>query len=101
MDLVHIDSRTKIHVDLHGKCHITIYPLDAASTNDFFDWIIHNVKFSDMYASNLCSYVDKSERKFISMESHDSHVMMQHLLLFTFFIRSPQNATAGTFNIDI
>ena len=102
LDLPDICARKSLHIDGRGKLPMPIYRLDAASKQEFFEWIIHSVKFPDGYASNLRNCVDRREGKFSGLKSHDCHVMMQRLFPFCFAGLLPQNvheAIAGKFSL--
>jgi len=97
LDLPEICCRHERHVMANGKCPNWLH---ATSKQRFFEWIIHDVKFPDGYASNLRNCVDTREGKFIGMKSHDCHVVMQHLLPFAFAHLLPESvhkAIASTF----
>jgi len=50
LDLQDICSRKKLHIMANGKGTIPAFRLDAISKEEFFDWIMHSVKFPDGYA---------------------------------------------------
>lgn len=104
LDLPNICSRGELHVNANGRGPIPVYRLDARSKEQFFDWIMHSVKFPDGYASNLRNCVDTREGKFSGMKSHDCHVVMQRLLPFAFSALLPRNvhqAIAGMFLVIV
>ncbi|WZZ49092.1 LOW QUALITY PROTEIN: hypothetical protein YC2023_049199 [Brassica napus] len=78
LDLVDICARSELHVDENGRAPFPIYRLDGKDA--FFDWISNDVEFPDGYESNLRNCIDRKERKFTGLKSHDCHVMMQRLL---------------------
>ncbi|MCH83375.1 hypothetical protein A2U01_0004194, partial [Trifolium medium] len=51
---------------------------------DIFLQILKNVVFPDSYASNISRCVDIKKRKVSGLKSHDSHILMEHLLPIAF-----------------
>ena len=47
---------------------------------DIFLKVLNNVVFPDNYASNISRCVDVKKRKISNLKSHDSHILMEHLL---------------------
>ncbi|KAH0704352.1 hypothetical protein KY285_018630 [Solanum tuberosum] len=47
---------------------------------DIFLKVLNNVVFPDNYASNFSRCVDVKKRKISNLKSHDSHILMEHLL---------------------
>ncbi|CAA7049001.1 unnamed protein product [Microthlaspi erraticum] len=84
LDLPAICVRDELHVSEDGKGPSPIFRLEGAAKDEFFQWIIHNVKFPDGYASNLRNCVDSQEGRLSGMKSHDCHVFMERLLPFAF-----------------
>ncbi|KAL1224613.1 hypothetical protein V5N11_000942 [Cardamine amara subsp. amara] len=85
LDLADICSgRENMEVSPDGRCPFPPWRLDAAKKEEFFEWILDDVKFTDGYASNLRNCIDYREGKFTGMKSHDCHVVMQRLLPFAF-----------------
>ncbi|XP_048622406.1 uncharacterized protein LOC125591721 [Brassica napus] len=55
LDLADICSREELHLMDNGKAPVPIFRLDASARNEFFQWIVDDVRFSDGYASNLAN----------------------------------------------
>ncbi|XP_055800323.1 uncharacterized protein LOC129869708 [Solanum dulcamara] len=47
---------------------------------DIFLKVLNNVVFPDNYASNISRCVDLKKRKISNLKSHDSHILMEHIL---------------------
>ena len=59
-------------------------PFIGEEKKNFYGWF-KIVKFSDTYASNVSWYVENNDGNISDMKSHDSHVMMQYLLLMVMY----------------
>ncbi|XP_010501566.1 PREDICTED: uncharacterized protein LOC104778843 [Camelina sativa] len=91
LDLPDICDREPLHVLENWRCPVLTFRLDTRKNEAFFNWITHDIKFPDGYASNLRNCVDMVEGKFTGMKSHDFHVVMQRLLPFAFEHLLPSN----------
>ncbi|XP_010507019.1 PREDICTED: uncharacterized protein LOC104783577 [Camelina sativa] len=91
LDLPDICDRDPLHVLENGRCPVPTFRLDTHKKEAFFNWITHDIKLPDGYASNLRNCVDMAEGKFTGMKSHDCHVVMQRLLPFAFEHLLPSN----------
>ena len=90
-----IKDSTKAHLDLQkmriqSKLHLVhrgerffmppaCYLLFGEEKKNFCGWF-KIVKLPDTYASNVSQWVGNNDGNISDMKSHDSHVMMQHLL---------------------
>ncbi|CAA7029818.1 unnamed protein product [Microthlaspi erraticum] len=91
LDLPLFCVRNALHVLPNGKSPFPAFRLDGEAKTEFFQWIIHSVKFPDGYASNLRNCVDSREGRLSRMKSHDCHVFMQRLLPFAFAKLLPEH----------
>ncbi|XP_058778517.1 uncharacterized protein LOC131652620 [Vicia villosa] len=55
-----------------------------AKEKDMFLKILKDVVFPDSYASNISRCVDTKKRKISGLKSHDSHILIEHLLPIAF-----------------
>ena len=83
LDLKRMGLRHELHLVPHdgGKFLMpTIsYTLYRDQKKRFCEWL-KIIKFSDSFASNISRLVNLKDDSILDMKSHDSHIMMQHLI---------------------
>ncbi|XP_062230316.1 uncharacterized protein LOC133928041 [Phragmites australis] len=82
LDLQALGIRRDLHpVELEDKFYLppAPYSLSPAQKRLFCE-ILKGVKFTDGYASDIRHNIHVKERKIIGLKSHDSHILLEHLL---------------------
>ncbi|CAA7013323.1 unnamed protein product [Microthlaspi erraticum] len=78
-DLHYLGIRSELWPDANGK----YLPASFKLTNqekDIFLSILKSARIPDGYSSNISKCIDVKQRKILGLKSHDSHVIMGHLL---------------------
>jgi hypothetical protein len=83
-DLYKLGIREKLHPYPNSKKFPPACFKMKNTEKDIFLQILKNVVFPDSYASNISRCVDIKKRKVSGLKSHDSHILMEHLLPIAF-----------------
>ncbi|XP_016206754.1 uncharacterized protein LOC107647150 [Arachis ipaensis] len=79
-DLQLMEIRHELWPRKDGKYPTTIFSI-SNSQKDVFLRNLKNVVFPDGHSSNISRCIDLQQRKISGLKSHDSHILMEHLLL--------------------
>ena len=61
---------------------------------DVFLKVLKSVVFPDGYSSNISRCIDTKKRKIFGLKSHDSHILMEHILPIAFRRYLPQKVVS-------
>jgi len=82
LDLQALGIRSDLHpVEVEDQFYLPPAPYSMSPDEmKLFCQILKGVKFPDGYASNIRHNVHVNERKVFGLKSHESHIILQHLL---------------------
>ena len=82
MDLQALGIRSDLHpVEVDDQFYLPPAPYTMSpDEKKLFCQILKGVKFPDGYASNIRHNVHVNERKIFGLKSHESHIILHHLL---------------------
>nr|XP_025625964.1 uncharacterized protein LOC112718415 [Arachis hypogaea] len=87
-----------IREQLHPFTNSSKYPPSCfRMTNadkDIFLSVLKSVSFPDGYSSNISRCIDLKKRKVFGLKSHDSHILMEHILPIAFRRSLPKEVTS-------
>ena len=102
LDLQALGIRIDLHpVDVDDQMYLPAAPYSMSSDEKkLFCQILKRVKFPDGYASDIRHNIHVNEKKIFGLKSHESHIILQHLLPLAVRRILPEMVSAAVIRIS-
>ena len=102
LDIQALGIRTDLHpVEVEEQLYLPPAPYTMSpDERKLFCQVLKGVKFPDGYASDIRHNVHVNERKIFGLKSHESHIILQHLLPLAVRKILPEIVSAGVIRIS-
>ena len=103
LDLQALGIRSDLHpVEVDDQMYLLAAPYSMSSDEKkLFCQILKRVKFPDGYASDIRHNIHVNEKKIFGLKSHESHIILQHLLPLAVRRILPEMVSAAVIRISI